>query len=177
MGLLDKGYTQVYTGNGKGKTSAALGIALRAAGNGYKTLIIQFMKKFPYSEVEALRRFENKITIEQWIGDNFVIKREPPSDVEKREAREALSRVRFALENGEYDIIVMDEICVSIYFGLYAAEEILELIKNKPDGKELILTGRYCPDEIIEAADLVTEMREVKHYYEQGVLSRKGIDS
>ncbi len=177
MGLLDKGYVQIYTGNGKGKTSAALGIALRAAGAGYKTLIIQFMKKFPYSETSSLKKFSGLIAVEQWIGDKFVIKRSAPSEEELDEAKRALERAREALRGDEFDIIIMDEICVSIYFKLYDTNEILEIIKSKPDGKELILTGRYCPQELIDAADLVTEMKEIKHYYEQGVLSRKGIDS
>lgn len=177
MGLLDKGYVQIYTGNGKGKTSAALGIALRAAGAGYKTLIIQFMKKFPYSETSSLQKLSDLIVVEQWIGDKFVIKRSAPSEEELDEAKRALERVRDALSGNEFDIIIMDEICVSIYFKLYDTNEILEIIKSKPNGKELILTGRYCPKELIDAADLVTEMKEIKHYYEQGVLSRKGIDS
>jgi cob(I)alamin adenosyltransferase len=177
MGLLDKGYVQVYTGNGKGKTSAALGIALRAAGAGYKTLIVQFMKNFPYSETKALEKFSDKIKIEQWIGDKFVIKRQPPSEDELNEAEKALKRVKHALRSEEFDIIIMDEICVSVYFKLYDKNRILEIVRTKPAGKELILTGRYCPEEIIAAADLVTEMKEIKHYYEQGVLSRKGIDS
>ncbi len=177
MGFLDKGYVQVYTGNGKGKTSAALGVALRAAGAGYRVLIVQFMKKFPYSETKALENFSEKIKIEQYIGDVFVIKREKPSDEELAEAKTAIERVKSALAENEFDVIIMDEICVSIYFGLYTTDEIAKIIETKPDGKELILTGRYCPDEIISAADLVTEMKEIKHYYEQGVLSRKGIDS
>ncbi len=177
MGLLDKGYIQVFTGNGKGKTSAALGIALRAAANGFRVLIIQFMKKFPYSEVKALQRYDDLITIEQWIGDAFVIKRENPSEKEKDEAVKALQRVKTELAPDNFDVIIMDEICVSIYFGLYSEDEILEVLKNKPEGKELILTGRYCPDKIIASADLVTEMQEIKHYYEQGVFSRKGFDS
>ncbi len=177
MGLLDKGYVQIYTGNGKGKTSAALGVALRASGAGLKTLIVQFMKKFPYSEVKALENFSDKIIIKQFIGDAFVLKKQKPSEEEKREAERALETVRKALASDEYDIVIMDEICVSIYFNLYSIEEILEIVRTKPEGKELILTGRYCPEEIIDAADLVTEMTEIKHYYEQGVFSRKGIDA
>lgn len=177
MAHLDKGFVQVYTGNGKGKTTAAIGQAVRAAGAGLKTYCIQFMKEYPYSEIEALKRYSGLILVEQFCGDDFVLRKEPPPESEIFRAREGLNRAKEKMLSGEYDMIILDEALVSIYFKLLTTEEILEFMNFKPDDKELILTGRYCPQEIIDKADLVTEMKEVKHYYSQGIISRKGIES
>ncbi len=177
MKNLEKGYTQVYTGNGKGKTTAALGQALRAAGFGLKSYIIQFMKEYPYSEINSLKNLNEWITIEQSGKDDFVYKKQLPSEEEKSKAREALKNAEDKMLSGNYNIIILDEVLVSIYFKLFTEEEVLSFIEKKPDNVELILTGRYCPDSIINKADLVTEMKEVKHYYSKGVLSRKGIES
>ncbi len=174
---LDKGYTQVYTGNGKGKTTAAIGQAIRAAGNGYRSLIIQFMKEYPYSELIALKQFKEFIEIEQYCGDDFVYKKELPSLEEKEKALKAIKRAEEEFGKYNFDIIILDEIIVSIYFKLINVENIIDVIKKKPANKELILTGRYCPQEIIDLADLVTEMKEVKHYYQKGITSRKGFES
>lgn len=176
MSGLKKGFIQVYTGNGKGKTTAALGQALRASGSGLKTLIIQFMKDFPYGELGALSSPGSLITIEQYGNDTFVLEKRPPEDKDKEEIQRALKRSREALLGGQYDLVILDEICVCFYFGLVKMEDVMPLLKMKPDHVELILTGRYCPEEILDAADLVTEMREVKHYYQKGVTSRKGIE-
>lgn len=177
MNKLKKGYVQVYTGNGKGKTSAAIGVAVRAAGNGFKSLIVQFMKEYPYSELESLKKLSEWISVKQFGKDDFVYKQETPSPEDLKIAKSAIEFVKNQMVNKDYDIIILDEIIVSIYFGLLKINEVIELIKLKPEPIELILTGRYCPDEIIDLADLVTEMKEVKHYYNSGVLSRKGIDS
>lgn len=177
MNKLKKGYVQVYTGNGKGKTSAAIGVAVRAAGNGFKSLIVQFMKVYPYSELESLKKLSEWISVKQFGKDDFVYKQETPSPEDLKIAKSAIEFVKNQMVNKDYDIIILDEIIVSIYFGLLKINEVIELIKLKPEPIELILTGRYCPDEIIDLADLVTEMKEVKHYYNSGVLSRKGIDS
>lgn len=174
---LDKGQIQVYTGNGKGKTTAAIGQAVRAAGTGLKTLIIQFMKEYPYNELNSLKLLSEWITIEQHCGDEFVYKRELPSNEEITKARNALQSAREKMLTGEYDIIILDEAIVSIYFKLLTTDELINFMDSKPDNVELILTGRYCPPEIIERADLVTEMLEVKHYYTKGILSRRGIES
>lgn len=174
---LEKGLIQVYTGNGKGKTTAAIGQAVRAAGLGLKTLIIQFMKEYPYNELKSLEYLREWITIEQHCSDDFVYKKELPPIEEVNKARKALMSANEKMHSGEYDIIILDEVIVSIYFQLLKTEEILPLLENKPANIELILTGRYCPPEIIEKADLVTEMVEVKHYYTKGILSRKGIES
>jgi cob(I)alamin adenosyltransferase len=177
MDKLEKGFIQVYTGNGKGKSTAAIGQAVRAAGAGMKTYIIQFMKEYPYSEINALKYLSEWITIDQKGGDDFVYKREPPSEEEKSKTRNALKKAEDLMLSGSFDIIILDEILVTVYFKLLEADKIVSFIKKKPDSVELILTGRYCPEEIIELADLVTEMKEIKHYYNKGILSRKGIES
>jgi cob(I)alamin adenosyltransferase len=177
MDHLPIGLVQVYTGNGKGKTTAAIGQAVRAAGAGLKSYIIQFMKDFPYSESESLRLLDEWITVEKVGKDDYVFRKEspPPEEIEIAEA--ALRSAKSMMLSGRYDLIILDEVCVAIYFGLFTVEEILNFVKDKPAGVELILTGRYCPQPIIDMADLVTEMKEVKHYYQNGISSRKGIDS
>jgi cob(I)alamin adenosyltransferase len=177
MDMLKQGFIQVYTGNGKGKTTAAIGQAVRAAGAGLKSYIIQFMKEYPYSELVSLKKLSEWITIEQKGNDDFVYKKELPSEEEKLKARESLLKAQNLMMSGAYDLIILDEVLVTTYFKLLTTDEIAAVIKKKPDDVELILTGRYCPDEIIELADLVTEMKEVKHYYTRGILSRKGIES
>ena len=174
---LTSGYIQIYTGNGKGKSTAAIGQAVRAAGCGLRTYIVQFMKEFPYSEIKSLKHLKEWITIKQFCGDEFVYKKEPPDNIEMDKAQRGLASAKAKMLSGKYDIIILDEVCVSIYFGLFSDEEILTFIKQKPDNVELILTGRYCPDKLLDKADLVTEMNEVKHYYQDGVTSRKGIES
>jgi cob(I)alamin adenosyltransferase len=177
MNKSDRGYIHVYTGNGKGKTTAAIGLAVRAAGAGLKTYIVQFMKEFPYSELTGLKYIEEFITVEQFGGDDFVYKKEKPGKEDIDKIMNGMKSAREKMLSGRYNIIVLDEICVSIYFELLTTEDVLSFINLKPENVELILTGRYCPDEIIDKADLVTEMKEVKHYYTDGVLSRKGIES
>ncbi len=174
---LKEGFIQIYTGNGKGKSTAAIGQAVRAAGNGLKTYIIQFMKEYPYSELNSLKYLSEWITIQQQGGDDFVYKRELPSEEEKTKARNALEKAAGLMTGGTYDIIILDEILVTVYFKLLTEDEIIDVIKKKPGQVELILTGRYCPEKIIEIADLVTEMKEIKHYYTKGITSRKGIES
>ncbi|HRI47869.1 MAG TPA: cob(I)yrinic acid a,c-diamide adenosyltransferase [Ignavibacteriaceae bacterium] len=173
---IEKGFIQVYTGNGKGKSTAAIGQAIRAAGHGLRTLIVQFMKEYPYGEVETLNKLSEFITIEQYCGDDFVLKKTLPPQSELDKVKKAFKRIESAFQHGEYDLVILDEICVSIYFKLVETSAVIELIQKKPEHIELIMTGRYCPQEIIEIADLVTEMKEVKHYYSEGVLARKGIE-
>jgi cob(I)alamin adenosyltransferase len=174
---LKKGYIQVYTGNGKGKTTAAIGQAVRAAGAGLKTIIIQFMKEYPYSEIVSLNELSKWITVEQYGKDDFVYKGKMPGEEDLAVALRALKRAEDIMLCNEYNIIILDEIIVAIYFKLFPISDVIDLINKKPDNIELILTGRYCPEEIIEKADLVTEMKEIKHYYTKNVLSRKGIES
>lgn len=177
MEKLNRGYIQIYTGNGKGKTTAAIGQSIRAAGYGLKTFIIQFMKEFPYNEIKLLQKLDEWIEIIQCGKDDFVYKKELPSNEEIEKVRKGLNDAKEKMISGKYDLIILDEVCVAIYFKLFTTNEILEFVKSKPENVELILTGRYCPHELIDVADLVTEMKEVKHYYQKGVLARKGIES
>lgn len=174
---LEKGFIQIYTGNGKGKSTAALGQAVRAAGYGLKTYIIQFMKEYPYSELNSLKKLSEWITIEQVCNDDFVFKKVNPPQEEIDKANSALERAKEKMYSGDYDLIILDEVCVSIYFRLLKVEDVLSFMEYKPDNVELILTGRYAPQQLIDKADLVTEMKEIKHYYRNGILSRKGIES
>jgi len=177
MTKLEKGFIQIYTGNGKGKSTAAIGQAVRAAGYGFKTYIAQFMKEYPYSELKSLEFLKEFIIIEQFAGDDFVYRKELPNKIEMDKARRGLEIAKAKMLSGKFDIIILDEVCVSIHFGLFNDEEILTFMKMKPHNIELILTGRYCPDKLMEGADLVTEMKALKHYYLDGVLARKGIES
>ncbi|MCP4539114.1 MAG: cob(I)yrinic acid a,c-diamide adenosyltransferase [Chloroflexi bacterium] len=171
---LSQGYVQIYTGDGKGKTTAALGLALRATGHGMRTYIGQFMKGQPYGELDALRDHP-LITIEQY-GDIRCIRREEVTPEHIAQAQRGLEKARQAIQSGQYDIVVLDEVNVTVWFGLLTVEEVLAFLDERPAHVEVILTGRRAPQELIERADLVTEMREIKHYYEQGVPARKGIE-
>ena len=177
MNKLEKGFVQIYTGNGKGKSTAAIGQAVRAAGFGAKTYIAQFMKEFPYNELISLKHLSEWITIEQFGGDEFVLKKELPGEEELAKARKGLQSAKEKMLSGEYDIIILDEAIVAIYFKLIETKDLIEFINTKPTNVELILTGRYCPEELIKLADLVTEMKEVKHYYQKGITSRNGIEN
>ena len=174
---LSQGMTQVYTGDGKGKTTAALGLACRAVGHGYKVYIIQFMKgNIDYGELETARKLAPSLTISQ-MGRECFVNRENPDPEDIKLAHEALALARKVIVAGEYDIVVLDEINVAMDFGLIQTEEVIKLMhEERPAHVELILTGRYAPQDIIEQADLVTEMVEVKHYYHRGIHSREGIE-
>ncbi len=174
---LEKGYIQIYTGNGKGKTTAALGQALRAAGRGLKTFIVQFMKNSPYGEIKIFEQMPNWVTFEHYGSDSFVFLNKAAGKEDIYMAQQAFHRARKALSSDKYDIVIMDEVCVAIFFALLKTQDVLSLLDEKPEPVELILTGRYCPLELIERADLVTEMQEIKHYFQKGVTARKGIES
>jgi cob(I)alamin adenosyltransferase len=177
MNKLKQGFVQIYTGNGKGKSTAAIGQAVRAAGFGLKSYIAQFMKEYPYNELISLKLLSEWITIEQFGDDDFVYKKELPGEKELAKARNGLSTAKEKMLSGNFDLIILDESIVAIYFKLITTKELIEFIKAKPANVELILTGRYCPEELIDLADLVTEMKEIKHYYQKGITSRKGIES
>jgi cob(I)alamin adenosyltransferase len=168
------GRVQVYTGNGKGKTTAAIGLAVRAAGHGLHTYVGQFLKGQPYGELTTLRDHP-LITIEQY-GTRQCLRREAIAEEDRARALEGLERGRAALASCRYDLVVLDEINVAVWFGLLSAEQVLALIDERPRDVELILTGRYADPSVTARADLVTEMREVKHYYRAGLEAREGIE-
>lgn len=173
---LEQGMVQVYTGNGKGKTTAALGLSLRAVGHDMQVCLVQFMKgSGPYGEHAAAARLFPNLTICTTGRDGWVTKDDPhPKDIE--EAQEGLELARIALSCGRYDVVILDEINGAVDFGLIPIEKVLELLALKPENVELILTGRNAHESLLARADLVTEMREVRHYYRQGVQVRKGIE-
>ena len=175
MAKLKQGLIQVYTGNGKGKTTAALGIALRAVGHGLGVFIVFFMKGSPrYGEQKTLALLPG-VTFER-TGRLRHVDRRNVTEKDRAEARRALAAAHQAMLSGNYQVIVLDEVNVALSWGLIELEEVVKLIDDKPKGVELILTGRYAPPELVELADLVTEMTEVKHPYKKGVLARRGID-
>jgi len=168
------GYVQVYTGNGKGKTTAAFGLALRAAGAGLNVFIAQFVKGMEYSELNAIKMFSENITLKQY-GRNCFIKNKPTEE-DVMIATKGLVEVKEVMASGKYQMIIMDEVNIATYYNLFSADDLLETIDSKPEDVELIITGRYASHKIIERADLVTEMLEIKHYYAKGVKARKGIE-
>jgi cob(I)alamin adenosyltransferase len=173
---LAKGQIQVYTGNGKGKTTAALGLAFRAVGRELMVCIIQFMKGGgPYGEHLAAARLAPFLTIIQTGREGWVNKDNPDPE-DKRLAGEALKMAEKAVTGGNYDLVILDEVNGAISFGLISIDDVIALIRNKPTIVELVLTGRNAHERIVEAADLVTEMKEIKHYYRAGVPSRIGIE-
>jgi cob(I)alamin adenosyltransferase len=175
MPKLERGLVEVYTGNGKGKTSAAFGLALRAVGRGLKVFMIQFIKGgFDYGELYVVDKLPN-LTLKAFGRGKFVT--EKPAGKEDVElAGQALALAEETIKGGRYDVVILDEVNVALSLKLISLEKVLRLIKEKPKHVELVLTGRDAPEEIIEAADLVTEMREIKHPYKKGLPARKGIE-
>ena len=172
---MKQGYLQIYTGNGKGKTTAAMGLALRAAGAGLQVYIGQFVKDMKYSEVRLMEQVLPQITIEL-LGKGCFIDR-PPEEGDRQAAQEGLDHVARLMKSSQYDVMILDEISIAIVCGLIPEENVLALIERRPQEMELVLTGRYMPSSLMEKADLITEMQEVRHYYtEQGVLARDGIE-
>ncbi|MFP4001011.1 MAG: cob(I)yrinic acid a,c-diamide adenosyltransferase [Thermoplasmata archaeon] len=174
-GGLDKGLVQVYTGDGKGKTTAAIGLAIRAIGRGFKVYIGQFMKTPGFGEHEALEKFSEHLRMEQFGSSGFHLDG-GPSEEEKKEAKEGLNKIREAMLSGDFDIVIADEVCVAHHFELLNLDDLIGLIDDKPEDVELVLTGRKAPEDLIDRADLVTEMKEVKHPYQEGIEARKGIE-
>jgi len=166
---------QIYTGDGKGKTTAALGLALRASGQGLKVYIVQFMKGWPfYGELESVKHLPG-VTLRQFGRPDFVSKENPdPEDV--CQGQEALEHARDVVVSAEYDLVILDEINVALDFGLITLADVLSLLDQRPPRVELVLTGRWAPRELIARADLVTEMLAIKHPYNDGVQARKGIE-
>ena len=168
-----KGYIQVYTGDGKGKTTASLGLAVRASGAGLKVYIAQFLKKGNYSEIKALSKFKN-ITIEQFGLGGFIKGEPSKEDISAGEA--GYSKLCEILKQNKYDIVIAEEANVAVMCHLFKEEKLLYLMDIKPENVELIITGRGATKNVIAKADLVTEMIEIKHYYQQGVMARVGIE-
>ena len=169
-----KGYVHVYTGEGKGKTTAALGLAIRAAGAGHKVFLAQFVKGGRYSELKALQRFDDLITVEQFGMGRFIDGK--PSELDVKAARKGLIKMKNIVASGEYKVVILDEANIAVHYNLFSTDELIDLIDCRAAETEIIITGRKASSEIIERADLVTEMKAVKHYYKEGVKARIGIE-
>ncbi len=170
------GYLQIYTGNGKGKTTAALGLAFRAAGHGFKTYIAQFLKGQPTGEIEAAKKLAPLIRIEQFGREGFITVKDGPEDEDVSRAEAGLAQALEAMLSGDYRIVVLDEVDTAVHFRILSEKDVLEFIDRRPEAVELVLTGRYAPASFIDRADLVTEMKDVKHYFDKGVKAREGIE-
>jgi len=168
------GYVQIYTGDGKGKTTAAIGLAIRALGAGWRVFIAQFLKSGAYSEHKALAQFSDHLTIKTY-GRNVFIKGKP-EDEDRRLAQKAYEEIFEVVASGRYRLVILDEANVAVHYGLISVDQILELIHGRAAGVELVITGRYAHPRLIDRADLVTEMREVKHYFARGIKARKGVE-
>ena len=169
-----KGYVQVYTGDGKGKTTAAIGLAIRALGAGWRVFIAQFLKSGEYSEHKALAQFSDHLTIRTY-GRNVFIKGEPEEE-DRRLAQEAYQEIAEIVASGHHRLVILDEANVAVHYGLITVDQILDLIDRRAEGVELLITGRYAHSRLIERADLVTEMRGVKHYFDRGIKARVGVE-
>lgn len=172
--MTDTGLIHVYTGNGKGKTTAAVGLGLRATGAGLSVHMIQFMKGRRYSEIDAIEKIPG-FTVKQFGRDEFVSKKDP-AQIDIDLAREGFEYAKDVVKSGKFDVVILDEINCAVDFNLIPLASVIALVKNKAANTELVLTGRYAPKELIEIADLVTEMKEIKHPYQNGIEARKGID-
>jgi len=169
-----KGYVQIYTGDGKGKTTAALGLALRAAGAGKKVFMAQFIKSGEYSEIKALERFSDLITVKQYGLGRFI--KNSPSDKDRAILQKGISEIKAVMTSGDVAVVILDEINVALKLGLVKIKTLLNLMDLRPSHVELVLTGRGADPAILEKADLITEMTCVRHYFAKGVPARKGIE-
>ncbi|MGD8880723.1 MAG: cob(I)yrinic acid a,c-diamide adenosyltransferase [Desulfobacterales bacterium] len=169
-----KGKVHVYTGDGKGKTTAALGLSIRAAGAGLRVFFAQFIKADEYSEIKALKRFSDIITVEQFGLGGFIGGNPSSGDVEA--AQKGVARVMEIISTGKYDVVVLDEANTAVTYELISEQDLLDIIDAKSKNIELVITGRDASARIIEKADLVTQMKAVKHYFQNGVQARVGIE-
>ncbi|MFW5749283.1 MAG: cob(I)yrinic acid a,c-diamide adenosyltransferase [Halanaerobium sp.] len=168
-----RGMVHVYTGKGKGKTTAAFGLAVRAVGAEKNVFIAQFVKGMKYSELKSLKKIE-KIEIKQYGLDYFIKGKAEEEDINA--ARNGLEEAAAILKAGEHQLVILDEANIAVYYELFKLEELIEILENRAPGVEVVITGRYAAAELIEYADLVTEMKEIKHYYKKGVKARVGIE-
>lgn len=171
---VQKGLIHVYTGDGKGKTTAAIGLGIRAVGAGLRVYMIQFMKGRRYSEIDALEKIPG-FTVVQFGRDEFVSKQKP-EQIDIDLAQKGLAHARDILKKNNHDVVILDEVNVAVDYHLLTVQDVVDLMKQKPENMELVLTGRYAKPEIIQQADLVSEMLEIKHPFQKGVPCRKGID-
>ncbi|MBW1892289.1 MAG: cob(I)yrinic acid a,c-diamide adenosyltransferase [Deltaproteobacteria bacterium] len=169
-----KGYIQVYTGNGKGKTTAAIGLSVRAAGAGLNVFIAQFIKMGDYSEIKSLKKLSDRITIKQFGLGRFIKGKPSEDDIEA--AQKGLHAVKSAILSRDYDVVILEEGNVAIAIGLFSANDIIKILNLKPENVEVVITGRNAAPEIMDKADLVTEMKDIKHYFNKGVAARTGIE-
>jgi cob(I)alamin adenosyltransferase len=170
-----KGYVHVYTGNGKGKTTAAIGLAIRAAGAGMRVFIAQFVKGMHYSELDSLDRYADRITLKQYGRECFIEKEPEEEDIQA--ARKGLEEVKGILASGDYQMVILDEANIATRYNLFSPDELIEVVRSKPEAVELVITGRNADPKVVALADLVTEMKEIKHYYRRGVKARAGIET
>lgn len=174
------GYIQVYTGNGKGKTTASLGLAMRALGRDWKVLLIMFTKGGDdYGELKSFRELSSKISsnlkIEQ-AGLDRIVYRNNQDEQDIKEIKDGWQRAKNAIANNEYQLIILDELNIAIDLGIIDIEDVLQVLKDKPEEMEIVLTGRNAHPKIIEIAHLVSNIEPVKHYWDTGVSARKGIE-
>lgn len=169
-----KGKVQIYTGDGKGKTTAALGLSIRAAGAGLRVFIAQFIKSDEYSEIKALKRFSDLITVEQFGLGGFIGGNPSSGDIEA--AQKGIARVREIISSETYDVVVLDEANIAVNYKLISEQDLLDIIDAKPKNIELVITGRNASSKVMDKADLVTQMKAVKHYFQNGVEARVGIE-
>ena len=176
--MSEDGLVIVYTGNGKGKTTAALGLAMRAVGYDHKVCMLQFIKgSWHYGEMDSSKKLEPNFELIA-IGKGFVgiLDDNSPREEHEKYAAEALRICREKINSGNYNVVILDEVNYAINLGLIDVQEIIKLIKEKPSNLDLVLTGRDVKEEIVELADLVTEMKEIKHPFKSGIKAKKGID-
>lgn len=168
------GYIQVYTGNGKGKTTAALGLAIRAVGAGKKVFIGQFLKSGKYSEMNSLKRFPDQVHVAHYGLGKFV--KGKPSEEDRTAGKEGYQKIRRIIEKGEHDLVIIDEGNIAVKYGIISEQSLLDLFELKPGHVEIVVTGRGATQAVIDRADLVIELKEIKHYFKKGVKARVGIE-
>ena len=176
--LLEHGYIQIYTGDGKGKTTASLGLALRALGHGWKVMVIQFTKGdsgTTYGEIASAGKFIEKLEVHQFGMDRVVYKHNVCIE-DYKEAKKGWELAKQAIQSGEYQLVILDELNICVAMNMIKVSEVKEVLLNKPESLEIVLTGRYAHPELVALAHLVTEMKPIKHYFDMGVMARQGIE-